>query len=153
MIVSAYALTDVQYLLAKVRYNGLMDIFLNLTTYPLQSHLRKTVKAMGNMQIDIGEIYVGVNRHGEHFVLPVQANSGANKVSLVQTTEGVTWCRQKYPRLRCRPVSAQLMTDDVIALLELVLDGLEVKVIEERHYKLVPANQVISKDLKFSGKR
>lgn len=152
-IISSYALTDEQSLLAKVRYNRLMDIFLGLTTYSLQNHLRTTVKAMGNTQIEIDEVYVGVNRHGEQFVLPVQAKGGTDRVSVVQTTQDVTWCREKYPLLTCRPVSAQFMSDDVIALFELVLDGLEVKLVEEKHYKLVPADQIAPEDLKLYGKR
>jgi len=41
----------------RVRYNRLIDIFLGLTTYSLQNHLRTQVKGMG--QIEIDEIYVG----------------------------------------------------------------------------------------------
>ena len=61
-IVSEYSLSDEQALLAKVRYNRLIDIFLGLTTYSLQNHLRTTVKGVG--QIEIDEIYVGVNQGG-----------------------------------------------------------------------------------------
>jgi len=152
-IISAYALTDEQALLAKVRYNRLIDIFLGLTTYSLQNHLRTTVRAMKGTQIEIDEVYVGVNRHGEHFVIPVQAKGGTDKVSVVQTTQDVTWCREKYPLLTCRPVSAQFMEEGVIALFELSLDGLEVKLIEEKHYKLVPFDRIGSEDLKLYGKR
>jgi hypothetical protein len=152
-IISSYALTDEQALLAKVRYNRLMDIFLGLTTYSLQNHLRTTVKAMKSTQIEIDEVYVGVNRHGEHFVLPVQAKGGADRVSVVQTTQDVTWCREKYPLLTCRPVSAQFMADDIIALFELTLEGLEVKLVEEKHYKLVPSDQITADDLRLYAKR
>jgi hypothetical protein len=152
-IITSYALTDEQALLAKVRYNRLMDIFLGLTTYSLQNHLRTTVKAMKGTQIEIDEVYVGVNRHGEHFVMPVQAKGGTDKVSVVQTTQDVTWCHEKYPLLTCRPVSAQFMADEVIALFELTLDGLEVKLVEEKHYKLVPSDQITPEDLKLYGKR
>jgi hypothetical protein len=152
-IIASYALTDEQSLLAKVRYNRFMDIFLGLTTYSLQNHLRTTVKAMGNTQIGIDEVYVGLNKHGEHFVLPVQAKGGSDRVSVVQTTQDVTWCREKYPLLTCRPVSAQFTTDDIIALFELALDGLEVKVVEEKHYRLVPADEITGDDLKRYRKR
>jgi hypothetical protein len=61
-IVSEYSLSDEQDLLAKVRYNRLIDIFLGLTTYSLQNHLRTTVKDVG--QIEIDEIYVGIDQVG-----------------------------------------------------------------------------------------
>lgn len=152
-IITMYALSDEQALLAKVRYNRLMDIFLGLTTYSLQNHLRTTVKSMGDTQIEIDEIYVGVNRHGEQFVLPVQAKGGSDRLSVVQTAQDLTCCREKFPLLTCRPVSAQFMVDDVIVLFELALDGEEVKLVEEKHYRLVPSDQITPDDLRLYGKR
>ena len=46
-LIGSYALDDEQALLAIVRYNRLVDIFLGLTTYSLQNHLRTTVKNIG----------------------------------------------------------------------------------------------------------
>ena len=73
-IIAAHAFTDEQALLARVRYNRLVDIFLGLAAYSLQNHLRTSVKGIG--QIEIDEIYVGVDRHGCQFVIPVQAKGG-----------------------------------------------------------------------------
>src|SRR5690606_20986983 len=50
-IIAAHALSDEQALLAKVRYNRLIDIFLGLTCYSLQNHLRTTVKGIGQIEI------------------------------------------------------------------------------------------------------
>jgi hypothetical protein len=46
-VVAAYALSDEQALLAKVRYNRMIDIFMGIATYSLQNHLRTTVKGIG----------------------------------------------------------------------------------------------------------
>ena len=54
----------------------------------LQNHLRTTVAGMGQVETD--EIYVGVDRSGSHYVVPVQAKGGtigstgyrSNKTSL-----------------------------------------------------------------------
>ena len=46
-IITAYALTHEQSLLAKVRYNRLIDIFLGIASYSLQNHLLTFVKDMG----------------------------------------------------------------------------------------------------------
>lgn len=139
-IIGAYALGDEQALLAKVRYNRLIDIFLGLTTYSLQNHLRTHVKGMG--QIEIDEIYVGLNRNGAHYVIPVQAKGGSDKLSPVQTTQDIACCKAKFPDLICRPVSAQFMEDDVIALFELTIEAGRVLIVEERHYRLVPSDQI-----------
>ena len=44
--------------------------------------------------------------------------------------------------MRCRAIAAQFMDDEVVALFELTDQRGEVKVVEERHYRLVPANQL-----------
>lgn len=139
-LIRAYALDDEQALLAIVRYNRLIDTFLGLTTYSLQNHLRTTVKGIG--QIEIDELYVGLDRHGCHYVIPVQAKGGKDQIGVVQTTQDIRFVEQKFPGLRCRAVSAQFMDGGVVALFELTLQGDEVKVVDERHYKLVPADQL-----------
>lgn len=136
-IISAYALDDEQALLAKVRYNRMIDIFLGLTTFSLQNHLRTTAKGVG--QIEIDELYVGIDKFGCHYVIPVQAKGGSDQISIVQTKQDIAWCTQRYPMLRCRPISAQFITPDQIALFELTIEEDEIRVVEERHYKLVPA--------------
>jgi len=150
-IISAYALNDEQALLARVRYNRLVDIFLGITTYSLQNHMRTTVKGMG--QIEIDEVYVGVNRNGQQFVIPVQAKGGSDRLATVQTSQDIACCSEKFPGLGCRPVSAQFMDGDVIALFELTLQRGDVKIVEERHYCLVPSDQIEDADLRLYSSR
>lgn len=144
-IIGAYALGDEQALLAKVRYNRLVDIFLGITSFSLQNHLRTTVVDVG--QIEIDEIYVGVDRHGRQFVVPVQAKGGTDKHGVVQTQQDLACCDEKFPRLIFRPVSAQFMSGGRIAMFELTLESDEVKVVSERHYELVPAASISEADL------
>jgi len=139
-IIASYALDDEQALLAKVRYNRLIDIFLGLTTYSLQNHLRTTVKGMG--QIEIDELYIGLDKHGCHYVIPVQAKGGKDQISVVQTKQDIRWCEEKFPGIACRAISAQFMNENLIAIFELTVDDDLVKVVEERHYKLVPASEL-----------
>lgn len=145
-IIAAYALSDEQALLAKVRYSRLVDMFLGITAFSLQNHLRTTVKGVG--QIEIDEIYVGIDRHGHQFVVPVQAKGGNDKHGVVQTEQDIKCCAEKFPNLTCRAVSAQFMSEERIAMFELtVVDG-EVKVVDEKHYKLVPSSNILPEDLR-----
>jgi hypothetical protein len=139
-LIRAYALDDEQALLAIVRYNRLIDTFLGLTTYSLQNHLRTTVKNIG--QIEIDELYIGLDKDGCHYVIPVQAKGGKDQIGVVQTTQDIRWVEQKFPGVRCRAIAAQFTKDGVIALFELTLQGKEVRVIDERHYQLVPAEEL-----------
>lgn len=139
-IIRAYALDDEQALLAIVRYNRLIDTFLGLTTYSLQNHLRTTVKGIG--QIEIDELYIGLDKRGCHYVIPVQAKGGKDQIGIVQTTQDIRFVEQKFPGLRARAIAAQFMEDQVVALFELALVEDEVRVVEERHYRLVPARDL-----------
>ena len=145
-IITAHALSDEQALLAKVRYNRLVDLFLGLTAYSMQNHLRTTVKGLG--QIEIDELYVALDRNGCQYILPVQAKGGKDQLSTVQAKQDIACCAEKFPTLICRSISSQFMENDVIAMFELCLDDLgTVKVVEERHYRLVPAEEIDGKDL------
>jgi hypothetical protein len=120
-IVAAHAQGDEQALLARVRYN----------------RLRTTVKGMG--QIEIDELYVGVSRSGQQFAIPVQAKGGNDQLSPIPTQQDIACCREKFASLKCRPVSAQFMADGVIAMFELTAQDGQIRVVDEKHYKLAPS--------------
>jgi hypothetical protein len=145
-IITCYALNDEQALLAKVRYNRLIDIFLGITSYSLQNHLRTTVKGIG--QIEIDEVYVGLDRNGAHYVIPVQAKSGKDQLGVVQTKQDIRFCQEKFPDLICRTVSAQFMENDLIAMFELTVHEDSVLIVDEKHYKLVPGDSISAAELR-----
>jgi hypothetical protein len=141
-----YALTDEQALLARLRYNRLLDIFSRVTCYSLQSHLRTTVPNVGQVETD--EVYVGVDRRGAHYVLPVQAKGKKDRLSLVQVRQDIAVCRHKFPNLICRSIGAQFMEDAVIALFEFEENARDVTVALERHYRLVPSDELTAEELR-----
>lgn len=145
-IVSSYALSDEQALLAKVRYNRLIDIFLNVCAYSLQNHLRTSVKGIGQVEVD--EVYVGLDKQGVQYVIPVQAKGGSDQLSTVQSNQDLACCKEKFPDLPCRPVSAQFIEDNLICLFELTVQNNEIKVFSERHYRLVLGSEISGDDLK-----
>ena len=144
-IVLSYSLSDEQALLAKVRYNRLIDIFLSCAAYSLQNHLRTTVSGVG--QIEIDELYVAVNKNGAQYILPVQAKGGSDQLGSVQANQDIQFCGEQYPNLVCRPVATQFMEDNLIAMFELTLDGDQVMVVQEHHYLLVPGTEITDEDL------
>ncbi|MFA7236931.1 MAG: hypothetical protein WC058_08705 [Phycisphaeraceae bacterium] len=143
-IIERYAQNDEQALLAIVRYNRLLDIFTGVTCYALQSHLRTKVEGIGQCEID--ELYVGVDRSGTHYVLPVQAKGGNDKLGAVQIEQDMAVCRDKFPQLVCRPIGAQFLGDSV-ALFEFMQDEKDVRIARECHYKLVPHTEISDADL------
>jgi hypothetical protein len=150
-IIARYALSDEQALLAKLRYNRLVDVFTGVTCYSLQSHLRSAVKGVGQVETD--EIYIGVDRRGALFVFPVQAKGGNDRLSIVQIEQDFALCAAKFPRLLCRPIAAQFMKGEVIALFEFEQTDKGVRIAGERHYRLVPPDDLTDEDLRVYNSR
>jgi hypothetical protein len=150
-VISKYALTDEQALLAKLRYNRLIDIFSGITCYSLQSHLRTSVKEMGQVETD--EIYIGLDRRGVHYVFPVQAKGGKDKLGIVQIEQDFAICRDKFSGLICRPIAAQFMNDNVIALFAFEESNKGISISSEKHYILVPPDEMTEEDLLEYRKR
>ncbi|MEW6051907.1 MAG: endonuclease [Candidatus Zixiibacteriota bacterium] len=150
-IIARYALNDEQGLLAKVRYNRLIDVFTGVVCYSLQSHLRTAIPGMGQVETD--EFYVGVDKQGVHYAFPVQGKGGKDKIGVVQIEQDLAMCRAKFPSLICKPIAAQFMKSDVIALFmfEETPDG--VRVSNERHYRLVEETELTDADLLTYRKR
>jgi hypothetical protein len=144
-LIEQHRLSDEQALLARVRYNRLVDIFTGVACYSLQNHLRTTVEGLG--QIETDEIYVGVDRFGAQYVFPVQAKGGNDRLSVVQIAQDLEMAASKFPALIARPLAAQFLEEDLIVLYELEREGVDVRVRREEHYRLVPPTEIADSDL------
>lgn len=144
-VIVMYALGDEQALLAKLRYNRLIDIFTGVTCYSLQSHLRTTVPNIGQVETD--EIYIGIDRRGVHYVFPVQAKGGKDKLGIVQVEQDFALCADKFPTLLCRPIAAQFVEGDLIALFEFEEGEHGIVLSSEKHYRLVSPDGMEPADL------
>ena len=134
-MVSKYSFADEQALLAKIRYNRLIDIFTGVICYSLQNHLRTTLSKIGQVKAD--EIYVGVDQQGVHYVFPVQAKDGTDKIGAVQIEQDFSVCAEKFPNIVGRPIAAQFLDNKTIALFEFVLTEEGVRIASEKHYLLI----------------
>jgi hypothetical protein len=132
-ILSLYSLSDEQSLLAKIRYNRILDLFLGIVAYSMQNHLRTKVADIG--QIEIDELYIGVNKLGQQFIMPVQAKVGNDKIGAVQLYQDISYCKSVFPDLICVPIAVHQVNDE-ICMFRLALDHWSVGIVEERHYRL-----------------
>lgn len=144
-IIARYAVNDEQGLLTKLRYNRLIDIFTGVTCYSLQNHLRTTVPDMGQVETDV--VYVGVDQRGAQYIFPVQAKGGTDQLGIVQIEQDFALCATKFPQLICRPIAAQFIEDNLIALFAFEEGEKEVSISDEKHYRLIPPKQMTDEDL------
>lgn len=145
--------TDEQALLTRVRYNRLIDVFLGITCYSIQNHFRTTVRGIG--QIEVDEIYIGINKRGAHFVIPCQAKSPGDRFGIVQVLQDIELCKERYPAAICRPIAIQFTGENELAILELSVsqkkDTLKLDVVDEKQYSLVPNRDLTSDELMKIG--
>ena len=134
-IIKKYSLSDEQSLLAILRYNRLIDIFLGVTCYSLQSHLKTSVPGVGGMEVD--ELYIGVDSEGVSYVVPVEAKGGKDKIGRVQIDQDFHLCAAKFPELKCIPIAAQFLGDNKIALFRFKQQNDLTLIEDEKHYVLL----------------
>jgi len=148
-LVTKYAMSDEQALLAKVRYNRLIDIFLRVTAYSMQNHLRTAIAAIGQMETD--ELYVAVRNTGEQFIIPVQAKGQKDQIGVIQIAQDMAMCEERFPNLACRPVAVQFWSNpegqEIVVMFEFVMSGDSIKVVDQKHYRLVPGDEISAEDL------
>lgn len=150
-LVAMYSLNDEQSLLAKLRYNRLVDIFTGITCYSLQNHLRTFIAGIGQVETD--EIYVGIDKKGRHYVFPIQAKGRADKLNIVQIEQDIALCASKFPSLICRPIGAQFIENNLISLFAFEQTSEGVKLLDEEHYRLVIPEDVTPDVLKSYRER
>ncbi len=144
-IIKKYAFNDEQGLLAKLRYNRLVDIFTAITCYSLQNHLRTTVPEIG--QIETDELYVGIDKKGIHYILPLQAKGGTDQLGIIQIEQDFAMCQLKFPDLICIPIAAQFIDDSLIALFSFELSENGIRISSEKHYRLVDYKDLSTEEI------
>ncbi len=135
-IVERYARDDEQAVLARIRYNDLVSIFVGLTTYSLQSHWKTSIGS----PVEIDEMYVGIDADGSHFVIPVEAKGRekSEKLTADQIVSNYIAASNQFPGIPVVSVAAKVMDDYRIAMIRFEVDPVAeaVERVFERHYIL-----------------
>jgi hypothetical protein len=132
-IVLKYGGADEQAILTKIRYNRLVDTFLSLTAYHLQGHVRSSVQDIGQVEVD--DLYVGVDTDGRWYVIPIEAKSVGLKerLGVIQIRQMILFARQHYGDLILRPIGIKPLDDGSYVFLELD-DEAELEAISVKRY-------------------
>jgi len=155
-IITKYAKKDEQAALALVRYNRLIDIFTGITAYSLQSHLKTEAKGMAQVEVD--ELYLGVDSAGRYYAIPVEAKSGSDVISGLQIKQDISLCSRLFPELISRPIGVKIVKREhkdganVIAMMEFELGANgKLGLRTEKHYRLVRKQQLSEEELKIQN--
>ena len=78
---------------------------------------------------------------------PVQAKGGSDRLSVVQIEQDYALCAAKFPTLIHRPIAAQFMADNVIALFDFEQGDDRLHKGLEKHYRLVAPDEITPEEL------
>ena len=115
-VVLRYQSNDEQAMLARVRYNRLVDTFVSLTAYQLQGHFRTTVQNLGQVEID--DLYLGVDEDGHWYALPIEAKVGDERLGIAQIRALTLFAKEQFPDLKVRPLGIKLLSDGTLLFIE-----------------------------------
>ena len=161
-IVRRFDLGDEQAVLARIRYNRLIDLFCKCVAYSLQNHLRTKVQGIG--QIEIDELYAGTSRSGELFIIPVQVKRQKDRLGVSQLLQDLEYCKRVHPEMQARAIGAQKMTfregEEIyerVAMFEFecrdTQHDVQIKKVAERHFLLLPHKKISQRDLLLAKQR
>jgi len=146
-IIAQHVMGSEQALLAKVRYNRLIDIFTGIVCYSLQNHLRTNIPGVG--QIETDEVYLGVDRSGTQYVIPIEAKGGSDKLSVVQIKQDLALAKHRFPNLDCRLVGAQFDREDIfLYLFQERGESGEIELLTQSRFRLVEPAEIDSEELR-----
>ena len=98
-------------------------------------------------QVEVDEIYIGVDKRGAHYIIPVQAKGHNDNLGIVQIEQDFALAAAKFPTLKCKSIAAQFMNNGAIALFEMELNGEKIQIASEKHYRLVSSDQLSDGEL------
>lgn len=139
-IILRYGGSDEQGLLTRVRYNRLIDTFLGVTAYHMQGHIRTSLEHSG--QIEIDDLYLGVDKDGSQYVIPVEAKTASEPLGVIQVTWLNAFGARRFPSLTLRAVAVKASPDGSLFFSEFnnATDSELVKVVGFRRYRLIREN-------------
>jgi hypothetical protein len=111
-----------------------------------------TIYVRGIGQVESDEIYVGLDNRGVHYVFPVQAKGGSDKLNMVRLEQDFALCAAKFPDVVCNAIAAQFMKDDLIALFLFEMGDSGITLLTEKHYRLVPAAEITKELLTYRSR-
>ena len=136
---------DEQGLLSVVNYCKLLDHFSGLQVYRLRSHVRKSVKALGQAELD--EIDVGVALRDDEIpvIFPIEAKAADEPINRVQISSMVLFSNQYFPNMLVRPLVIKLDYNSLIHILEFNMSSepSAVTILRSATYKLTLSKEQV----------
>lgn len=120
MLPETVAEMDEQAMLSVVSYCQILDHFTGMKTYRLRSHVRKSVPAIGQAELDAIDVGgdAGDDESEKVSVFPIEAKAVSDALNLVQVHNMVVYSSHYFPGMKVRPVAVKVDYQSVIHIME-----------------------------------
>lgn len=109
---------DEQGLLTIVNYSKIIDHFTGLTVYRLRNHVRKSVKGVGQAEVDEVDVGVAISDDEVPIIFPIEAKAVDDSINRVQICMQVRFARQYFNGHSIRPLAVKVDHKGLIHCLE-----------------------------------
>jgi hypothetical protein len=118
MLGANFGSIDEQGLLAVVRYNDLVSKFLNARAFHLKGHVRKSVKGVGQAEVD--DVYVAIPLDSDLpvTIVPIEAKAKDEPINRAQIIMQILYARSTFPGSPVRPLTIKLFPDGEVLFIE-----------------------------------
>jgi len=129
---------DEQGLLSIIHYCQLLKHFTGLTVYRLRSHVRKSVKGIGQAELDELDVGVALREDEVPVILPIEAKASDEPVNRVQIAAQVAFAQHYFEGHEVRPIAVKVDYDSVLHFLEFnaTIEPADLRVLKSARYKL-----------------
>ena len=130
---------DEQGLLSVIHYCELLKHFTGLTVYRLRSHVRKSVKGVGQAELDELDVGVAFRDDEVPVIIPIEAKASDEPINRVQIAAQVAFARHYFQDHEVRPIAVKVDHDSLLHFLEFnaTAEPRELKVLRSRCYRLL----------------
>jgi hypothetical protein len=129
---------DEQGLLTIISYCKLLDHFTGLTVYRLRNHVRKSVKGVGQAEVDAVDVGVALSEEEDPIVFPIEAKAREDAVNKVQIAAQVQFARQYFPAYEIRPLAIKIDDRSLVHFIEFTneIEPNDLAVVRRSTYKI-----------------
>lgn len=129
---------DEQALLTVASYCKLFDHFTGLTMYRLRNHVRKSVRGVGQAELDAVDVGIASSDEETPIIFPVEAKALADALNRVQVCNMVEYCRHYFPGFAIRPLALKVDVESLIHVMEFntPAKAADLKLIRSQSYRL-----------------
>jgi hypothetical protein len=113
---------DEQGLLTIINYCKLLNHFTGLNVYRLRNHVRKSVKGVGQAEVDTVDVGVALSDEEEPIIFPIEAKAREDAINKVQIAAQVQFARQYFPDCEIRPLAIKVDGKGLLHVLEFTND-------------------------------